>query len=70
MSKYEQRFRGYADNCRFCSRKLRAETAVGIEAAVREHEAKCEVETKAKAERAEKARAATAAQPDLFGDRK
>lgn len=66
MSKYEQRFRGYADNCRFCSRPFRAETAVGIEAMVREHEERCGPDTRAREEREAKAKAAAAAQPDLF----
>jgi hypothetical protein len=69
MSKYEQRFRGYRDNCRFCSRPFRAETMIGIEAAVTEHETKCEPEQRAKAEREARAAAASAAQTDLFGKR-
>lgn len=67
--KHEQRFRGYRDNCQFCARVFRAETLVGLAAAVDEHEAKCGPETKAKADRDARSAAAIAAQPGLFDEK-
>jgi hypothetical protein len=61
-------YRGYTANCRICSRKFRAETSIGIDALLKEHEKDCERETIAKERRELNTKLAAAAQPGLFDD--